>query len=1604
MMFDDIFGSDPVSEDFAKLKFSPVYGETPSLLFSAPATQPTITLPPAPTPPTGGVGITLNSGNDGVVLGGADDIVFGDDGNDEIYGQGGDDQIFGEDGIDRLIGGDGNDILDGGASSDVLIGGAGADTLVLGDGNDTAYGQDGDDLIFGGAGSDTIFGGAGADRVDGGAGIDVIIAGDGNDMVLAGSGDDVVYGQVGDDQVDGGGGNDTVYGGMGNDTLIGGAGLDLLVGQSGDDSLFGGDGNDTLYSGAGDDFIDGGADTDTIFGGDGNDTLFGGAGHDLLSGEDGQDDLDGGTGNDVVNGQAGNDRVTGGEGDNIVLGGTGADVFYQAGTGIDRIQDFQLGIDKLEISKSVSDIAALLAGAQDNIDANGNQTVIISNGESGFFVLSNLLAANLSVSDFVYVNDAPVVTSGPTATVVENQTTAFTASATDAEGATLAYSLSGTDAALFDIEAATGVVTFKSAPDFEAPGDADADNVYDVIITASDGTNRTSECVAITVTNENDLAPVFTFNQTVFVTEGQTEALIAQARDADEDMLTYSLSGTDAALFNIDAATGAVTFKRAPDFDAPGDADGDNVYDVIVTANDTLNSTDQAVTITVTNQNDNAPVFSSGAAVSVLENQTAAYTATASDADGNQIFYSLSGPDAALFSIDVSTGVVTFNAAPDFEIPADAGANNVYDIVVTADDGVNQTNQAVAITVEDVAETIAPINLGALGSSGFRIDGAVANDTLGVSVSSAGDINGDGFDDFIIGAPYADNNGRNVSGSSYVIFGSAGTAQTDIDLSNLGTTGFRIDGAVAVDIFGLSVSSAGDVNGDGFDDLIVGGAYADNNGRSKSGSSYVIFGSAGTAQADIDLSNLGTAGFRIDGAAVDDVFGYSVSAAGDVNGDGFDDLIIGARGTDPNGLSSGSSYVLFGDAGIEEVAFDLSNLGGAGFRIDGAAAGDLSGHAVSSAGDVNGDGFDDLIVGAYTADPNGSNSGASYVIFGSAGTAQVDIDLSVNLGTAGFRIDGAAALDRSGRSVSSAGDVNGDGFDDLIVGAAGADPNGFSSGSSYIIFGSAGTAQVDIDLSVDLGSSGFRIDGAAFINRVGNSVSSAGDVNGDGFDDLLVGAYTADPNGVRSGSSYVIFGSAGTHQADVDLSADLGLTGFRIDGAAARDSAGASVSSAGDVNGDGFDDLIVGARGADNNSRDGSGSSYIIFGGATGTESTVAVTSAGSVSVDNFTGNAGDDTFTAISTGDVVRGGAGDDRITVTSLDFADIRGGTGVDTLVLNASGLNLDATTAGNASLGSIEVFDITGSGDNRLTLNAQAVFDLTEERSGGTATLDVLGNAGDQVTILGFTAGAQVIEDGVTYNTYADGNATIRVQDDVAVTTVGIAAEPLDNADTEVLAADPATGTRTVSVEQIADPDSSTSTYAFDEIPDWSDFLTLDALGQANFEALTAGTKASSDPVSELEFFIEAIDAKATLTPVAENTSMEEVTRLSIAEDIALNKVDVLVIAETNGADDVSVNSVLLFDDHQSWGNVFASLSVGRDNHLSKVSGQADDMINDLSFNDVDQSLYGLDEFEFLSVDYVSEGQEPDSAYSTESTGSDFSAAQVDLTLGVDDGAFL
>ncbi|MBL8497438.1 hypothetical protein ABF87_12080 [Nitrosomonas sp. JL21] len=415
----------------------------------------------------------------------------------------------------------------------------------------------------------------------------------------------------------------------------------------------------------------------------------------------------------------------------------------------------------------------------------------------------------------------------------------------------------------------------------------------------------------------------------------------------------------------------------------------------------------------------------------------------------------------------------------------------------------------------------ATLNLSGLdGSNGFRLDGMAADDFAGNSVNRAGDVNGDGFGDLLIGAMLASPNGAYAAGSSYVVFGKASGFDAVADLSSLdGSNGFEMDGVANGDLSGQSISNAGDVNGDGFDDVVVGALQADPNG-SYSGSSYVVFGKASGFAATLNLSDLdGSNGFRLDGMAAYDVAGISVNRAGDVNGDGFSDVIVGAHEADPNGSGSGSSYVVFGKADGFNATLDLSSLDGSnGFRLDGVAAYDFSGFSVSSAGDVNGDGLADLILGSL--------SNSSYVVFSKASGFGATFDLSSLDGSNGFRIDGAAAGDLLGLSVSNAGDVNGDGLADLLVSAPNSSPNGNAyAGSSFVIFGKAARFDATFDISTLSSNDGLRLDGVKAGDVLGNSVSGAGDINGDGFADLVVGAPQADPNGEASGSSYVIFGS-----------------------------------------------------------------------------------------------------------------------------------------------------------------------------------------------------------------------------------------------------------------------------------------------------------------------------------------------------------------------------------------------------------------------------------------------------------------------------------------------
>ena len=449
------------------------------------------------------------------------------------------------------------------------------------------------------------------------------------------------------------------------------------------------------------------------------------------------------------------------------------------------------------------------------------------------------------------------------------------------------------------------------------------------------------------------------------------------------------------------------------------------------------------------------------------------------------------------------------------------------------------------------------VSVGGLGAHGFTVQGAGQNDFAGWSVASAGDVNGDGFDDVIIGAPYGDGINTN-QGNSYVIYGHPG-GLGNIDLAHLSQSqGFVIQGTR---YGGLSVSGAGDVNGDGFDDVVIATDTGDRFGDGTA-TAYVVLGKAN--QGPVDLSHLAASdGFGI-GVTVNAyyaTFALDVASAGDVNGDGFDDIIIGSQYA--NG-DKGAAYVVFGKAG-SFANVDVSNLSASqGFAILGAVKDDMTGFRVSGAGDINGDGFDDIIIGASGGDSGGNNSGQAYVIFGKA-NGFTTIDLANLPASAGFLIQGDSANDFTGSSVSRAGDVNADGFDDLLVGASGDDNvGGIAAGAVYVILGKAGGFGT-IDLT-NSGSAGYLIHGATPGANLGYSVSNAGDVNRDGFDDLLVAS--SNP----TASVYVIYGKAGP-LGNIDLANLPASAGFVVQGTGI----GFAIAAAGDFSGDGFTDIILGA-------------------------------------------------------------------------------------------------------------------------------------------------------------------------------------------------------------------------------------------------------------------------------------------------------------------------------------------------------------------------------------------------------------------------------------------
>ncbi|MGN7614533.1 hypothetical protein ACQZV8_20885, partial [Magnetococcales bacterium HHB-1] len=441
----------------------------------------------------------------------------------------------------------------------------------------------------------------------------------------------------------------------------------------------------------------------------------------------------------------------------------------------------------------------------------------------------------------------------------------------------------------------------------------------------------------------------------------------------------------------------------------------------------------------------------------------------------------------------------------------------------------------------------------------------------------------------------------------------------------------------------------GDINGDGLSDMVIGAPQGDPTVGTDAGETYVIFGEKGAWDATFDLTTLdGSNGFVLPGIDVGGTSGSSLSLIGDINGDGLDDLIIGAQKTDVGGnADAGSTFVVFGQKSGWSSNFDFSTLDGSnGFRIDGETAGQNIGWKSSSGGDINGDGIDDFVLGTYFADPGGvTNAGESYVVFGKTSGWTSSMVLSSLDGNSGFRLQGAEADDRSGVDVSLAGDLNSDGFDDLLVGAYFADQYGLSAaGESYVIYGqSSWTADISLS-TVGSTTDGFLFTGGVNTGRLGINVDVAGDINGDGFDDLVMGAHRSSPNNVyQAGESYLVFGFS-------DPSDDITL------GTSGNDTITSATTNA--INAGDGDDTI-------------SGGSDVIYGGAG--NDIIEITD---LTFQRLDGGRGSDALKLATTGLTLDLTATPDS-KITDFETIDITG-TGNNTLVLDAlEVLNISSTT---------------------------------------------------------------------------------------------------------------------------------------------------------------------------------------------------------------------------------------------------------------------------------------------------------------------------------------
>ncbi|WP_323676540.1 integrin alpha, partial [Halorubellus sp. PRR65] len=428
--------------------------------------------------------------------------------------------------------------------------------------------------------------------------------------------------------------------------------------------------------------------------------------------------------------------------------------------------------------------------------------------------------------------------------------------------------------------------------------------------------------------------------------------------------------------------------------------------------------------------------------------------------------------------------------------------------------------------------------------------GGGMNDSFGDAVANVGDVNGDGYRDVAVGAPFNDT-GAKYGGAVFVFFGPV--EADELHARNADATLYR---DARNSRAGESVAAA-DVNGDGVSDLVVGAPHDDANGHD-AGAAFVVHGGEDFGGE----TALSTADHVLYGDDPDDLVGFDVAGVGAPDDGVRDRVLVGAPWDDDAGRNAGAAYVL-DDPPTGESAISAA----ADAKLTGEAAGDWAGWSVATAENFDGDGGHDLLVGAPHANRSASNAGAAYVV------TDGSLPASSSLADARLALAGVDQRDGAGWDVATAGDVNDDGSADVVVGAPFADENGNQSGAAYVVLGGANAAGV-----TSLADAAVVLDGEAAGDRAGWAVSSAGsgDVTCDDYADVLVGAPGNDHAGPNAGAAYLVVGAS-----DPQGTRNLADAHATLRGASARDRAGTALSDVGSVTRDDTKDVVVGAPNAD---------------------------------------------------------------------------------------------------------------------------------------------------------------------------------------------------------------------------------------------------------------------------------------------------------------------------------------------------------------------------------------------------------------------------------------